>query len=49
MENYYRNLIRGLLLGVLEDWKNLDGKVYNGMAGIITIKENKAKFEIITE
>lgn len=33
--------------GTLKSWRNLDGKTYNGMAGIITIKGKQAKYEMI--
>ena len=33
--------------GTLEKWRNLNGKIYNGMAGILTVKGNKAKYEIL--
>jgi len=34
--------------GTLENWKYLDGKTYDGMAGIFTLKGNQAKYEILT-
>ncbi|MBU5690221.1 MAG: metallophosphoesterase [Candidatus Aenigmatarchaeota archaeon] len=33
--------------GTLEEWKNLDGNVYEKTAAIITIKDGKVKYEII--
>lgn len=33
--------------GTLEIWQNLDGKIYNGMAGILTIKGKQAKFNMM--
>ncbi len=32
--------------GTLERWKNLNGQTYNGMAGVLTIKGKKAKYEM---
>jgi len=29
-------------------WKYLDGKIYNGMAGILTIKGNQVKYKVIS-
>ncbi len=33
--------------GTLETWKNNNGKMYNGMAGILTIEGKEGKFEMI--
>ncbi|MBI4454105.1 metallophosphoesterase family protein [Candidatus Woesearchaeota archaeon] len=33
--------------GGLESWKNLDGNTYNGMAGVLTVKNDEAKFEML--
>ncbi|MBI2668942.1 metallophosphoesterase [Candidatus Woesearchaeota archaeon] len=33
--------------GGLEDWKHLDGKTYSGMAGILSVKGDEAKFEML--
>ncbi len=33
--------------GGLETWKHLDGRTYDGMAGIITVKGEQAKFEML--
>jgi Icc-related predicted phosphoesterase len=33
--------------GGLEKWKHLDGKTYDGMAGVLTVKGDQAKFEMI--
>ncbi len=33
--------------GGLEPWKQVDGTTYNGMAGILTVNRNSAKFEIL--
>ena len=33
--------------GGLEDWKHLDGKTYSGMAGVLTVKGDQAKFEML--
>jgi len=33
--------------GGLEQWKHIDGTVYNGMAGILTVKRDSAKFEML--
>ncbi len=34
--------------GSLERWRHLNGETYNGMAGILTIKGDQAKYEILT-
>ena len=33
--------------GGLEQWKHVDGTTYNGMAGILTVKVDSAKFEML--
>ncbi|MBI2110731.1 hypothetical protein HYT51_03040, partial [Candidatus Woesearchaeota archaeon] len=33
--------------GGLERWKHLSGETYNGMAGILTVKGDQAKFDMI--
>lgn len=33
--------------GSLEKWKNLDGNTYGGMAGLLTVKGDQAKFEMV--
>ncbi len=33
--------------GGLEDWKSIDGKMYNGMAGILIVQGDQAKFEMV--
>ena len=33
--------------GSLERWRNLNGETYNGMAGILTIKGDQAKYETL--
>ena len=33
--------------GTLEEWKNLDGNTYKGMAGILTVQGEQAKFEMV--
>lgn len=33
--------------GGLEPWRHLDGNTYNGMAGVLTIKGDQAKFEML--
>ena len=33
--------------GGLERWKHLNGETYNGMAGILTVKVDQAKFEML--
>lgn len=33
--------------GGLEKWKHLNGKTYNGMAGLLTVKGKQAKFEMM--
>ncbi len=33
--------------GGLEDWKHVDGKMYKGMAGVLTVEGNKAKFDMV--
>ena len=33
--------------GTLENWKHLDGEIYNGMAGILTVNKDQAKFEML--
>ncbi len=34
--------------GGLEQWRNVDGTTYNGMAGILTVKGDQAKFDILS-
>lgn len=33
--------------GGLERWKHLNGETYNGMAGVLIVKSNQAKFDMI--
>ncbi|MBI4159521.1 hypothetical protein HY500_04680 [Candidatus Woesearchaeota archaeon] len=33
--------------GGLEAWKHLDGKTYSGMVGVLTVKGDQAKFEML--
>lgn len=33
--------------GGLEPWRNVDGTTYNGMAGILTVKGDQAKFDVL--
>ncbi|PIN73763.1 hypothetical protein COV20_06100 [Candidatus Woesearchaeota archaeon CG10_big_fil_rev_8_21_14_0_10_45_16] len=33
--------------GGLERWKHLDGQTYNGMAGVLTVKGDQAKFDMM--
>ncbi len=35
-------------VGGLEPWRNVDGTTYNGMAGILTVKGDQAKFDILS-